>query len=59
MRWQRTNDEARQLSRRMRPYTTKEKAGITAGAVASLVIVGVACRAGYRVSIGTMKEVAD
>jgi hypothetical protein len=40
VRWQRTNDEARQLKRQMRPYTTKEKAKITAGAGAALVITG-------------------
>jgi hypothetical protein len=32
--------EGRQPRQRMRPYTTKEKAKITAGAVAALVLTG-------------------
>jgi hypothetical protein len=32
--------EGRQPRQRMRPYTTKEKAKITAGAVAALVMTG-------------------
>jgi hypothetical protein len=40
----------------MRPYTTNEKLKISAGAVASLVIGGMGCRAGPRISIRAIKQ---
>jgi hypothetical protein len=40
----------------MRGYTTKEKAKITAGAVAALVYRGMASRAGHRISFSEIRK---